>query len=161
MSPRLAVVAGLAFIAMGVYTVLGGMGVVAVRMSPDLQGSEWVVVCAGVIIVLLGLALIFSFAAQSAGSAAGEPAFTVRLISYLLGFGIVGLFTVVFTWIAAGPGPRNFSSAISTPLMTQRTTRDEISGRVIFGASAALCWIFFISSGISGARQLMRSRRAG
>ena len=54
MSPRLAIVFGLLSAAVGVVIVLAGIGVLPVAAAPDVQGSPWVVACAGLMFVFLG-----------------------------------------------------------------------------------------------------------
>jgi hypothetical protein len=148
-------VVGLLFMAFGVFTILGAFGVVPVRVAPDLRGSEWLIVCGGVSILLIGLAFIVGLTARSS---MWIP-LRIQLIQYLIGLGIVGLLTVVFTWIAVGPGPRQFAMAIANPFMASRSQGSEISGRIMFGFGAALLWLMLIGVGVSGARKLIRSYR--
>jgi hypothetical protein len=155
LSPRIEAVVGLLVMAFGVFTILGAFGVVPVTVAPDLRGSEWVIVCAGVSILLIGLAFIVGLTARSST----WISLRIQLIQYLIGLGIVGLFTGVFTWIAVGPGPRHFAMAIAIPFMTSRSQGSEIPGRIMFGFGAALLWLMLIGVGVSGARKLIRSYR--
>ena len=162
MSPRLAIVFGLLSAAVGVVIVLAGIGVLPVAAAPDVQGSPWVVVCAGLMFVFLGAAVIVGFAV--AGGADGDlPAgtpFSVRLIQYLLGLGIVGSLAAIFTWIAFGPGERHFSSTVVLPFMARGAAASgETSGRVTFGIAAVLIWLFFATFGFLGARRLFGAAR--
>jgi hypothetical protein len=154
-SPRMEAVVGLLVMAFGVFTILGAFGVVPVTVAPDLRGSAWVIVCAGVGILLIGLAFIVGLTARSSM----WISFRIQLIQYLIDLGIVGLFTGVFTWIAVGPGPRHFAMAIAIPFMTSRSQGREIPGRIMFGVGAALLWLMLIGVGVSGARKLIRSYR--
>jgi hypothetical protein len=86
-------VVGLLVMAFGVFTILGAFGVVPVTVAPDLRGSEWVIVCAGVSILLIGLAFIVGLTARSSM----WISLRIQLIQYLIGLGIVGPFTVAFT----------------------------------------------------------------
>jgi hypothetical protein len=89
---------------------------------------------------------------------AGTP-FGVRLLQYLLGLGIAGSLTAIFTWIAFGPGERHFSSTVVLPFMTHDGASGETSGRVVFGIAAVLIWLFLVSFGFIGARRLVRAAR--
>jgi hypothetical protein len=51
--------------ALGVLSILGAFGVVPVTVAPDLRGSEWVIVCAGVSMLLIGFAFIVGLTARS------------------------------------------------------------------------------------------------
>jgi hypothetical protein len=155
LSPRMAAVIGLLIMAFGVFTILGAFGVVPITVAPDLRGSEWVIVCAGVSMLLIGFAFLVGLTARSS---TWIP-LRIQLIQYLIGLGIVGMFAVIFTWIAVGPGPRHFAMAIAIPFMASRSQGSEISGRIMFGCGAALLWLMLIGVGVSGARKLISSYR--
>jgi hypothetical protein len=163
MSPRLAIVLGLLCAAVGVVIILAGVGVLPLAPAPDVQRSPWVVVCAGLMFVFVGAALIVGFAVAGGSGPDGDlPAgtpFGVRLLQYLLGLGIVGSLTAIFTWIAFGPGERHFSSTVVLPFMTRGVASGETSGRVVFGIAAVLIWLFLVTFGFVGARRLFRDAR--
>ena len=160
MSLRLAIVFGLFSAVVGVAIVLAGMRVLPVAPAPDLQGSPWVVVCAGLIFVFLGAAMIVGFAVVGGANGDLPPGtpFGVRVIQYFLGLGIIGSLAAIFTWVAFGPGERQFSSTLVLPFMTHGAAASgETSGRVVFGIAAVLIWLFFATFGFLGARHLFRA----
>src|SRR5438046_91633 len=108
LSPRGAVAVGLICAALGVVIILGGLGVLPLRPAPDVAGSPWVLVCAGLAFVLAGGAVIVGFAVAGGSGPDGDlppgTPFSVRLTQYFLGLGTLGSMTAVVTWIAFGPG---------------------------------------------------------
>jgi len=163
MSPRQAIAFGLLCAAVGVVIILAGVGVLPLAPAPDVQGSPWVVVCAGLMFVFAGAALIVGFAVAGGTGPDGDlptgTPFGVRLIQYLLGLGTVGSLTAIFTWVAFGPGERHFSSTVVLPFMARGVASGETSGRVVFGIAAVLIWLFLVSFGFIGARRLFRDAR--
>jgi hypothetical protein len=163
LSPRGAVAVGLICAALGVVIILGGLGVLRLRPAPDVADSPWVLVCAGLAFVFAGGAVIVGFAVAGGTGPDGDlpsgTPFTVRLTQYFLGLGTVGSMTAVFTWIAFGPGERNFSTTVALPVIVHRGSSDDTSGRVMFGIGAVLMWIFLLTFGVSGARRLVREAR--
>ena len=164
MSPRLAIVFGLLSAAVGVAIVLAGIGVMQVAPAADVQGSPWVVVCAGLMFVFLGAAVIVGFAVAGGSGPDGDlpsgTPFSVRVVQYLLGLGIVGSLAAIFTWVAFGPGERHFSSTVVLPFMARGAAASgETSGRVTFGIAAVLIWLFFATFGFLGARRLFGAAR--
>ena len=162
-SPLWAVIIGLVCTAFGVVMILGGLGVLALTPAADGPSPPWVLVCAGLMFVFVGAAVIVGFAVAGGSGPDGDlPAgtpFSVRLIQYVLGLGAVGSMTAVFTWIAFGPGERHFSTTAVLPFMVHRGASDDTSGRVVFGIGAVLIGIFLLTLGVSGARRLFRDIR--
>lgn len=161
--PTAACVIGAVFIVLGAVAVLGSVGVLPLNPSPDLAGAHWVGVCVGLIFVLGGGAVILDYAIAGGTDAngnlpAGTP-FAVRVLQYLLGFGIMGCMTATFSWVAFGSGPRHFSGGFAVPFVAWGGAISETAGRVAFGAMAVLMWLMLLGVGVAGARGLLRDRR--
>jgi hypothetical protein len=144
----------------GVAFILGAFGILPMTPSPDVP--MWLAGCAGLCFVLMGAALIASFAIAPGrgpdGGMAPGTSFALKVMNYFLGLGLVLSMTAVFTWIAFGPGERHFSSGVSVPFLSYRGPGGSTSGRIMFGIGAVLMWLFLITAGVSGARSLWRDR---
>ncbi len=161
-SPRQAVIFGLLFIGAGLAIVLAALGISPVRPAPDVKDSAWVIVCAGLVFVFGGAAVIVGFAVAGGTGPDGDlppgTPFAIRLVQYLLGVGIVGMLTAICTWISIGRGHRQFSTSISLPFVAWHPASDETVGRFMFGIAATLLWVMLIGLGFAGARHLARTR---
>jgi hypothetical protein len=142
LSPRAAVYVGLLVIAAGAAPILGALGVLPLRLT---RGTPvWVGVCAGLLFVLGGLAVIngSAFGGLPSGSTedpanAGHGDYTGRdWIQLILGIGICGMLAAIAGWVAFGPGDRQFSTSISLPFLTVRGIGGQWMGRAAFGLGA-------------------------
>lgn len=162
LTPRGALILGLLFAACGIAPILSGLGAIPIRPTADTPG--WVAVCAGVVFVLGGAAVINGYAIGGGAGADGDlptnTPFGVRLVQYLIGLFIVGLMTVISGWIAFGPGERHFSTTVAGPFFARRWAGGDLSGRIAFGAGTVLLVAMFLGLGWSGARRLYRIRQA-
>jgi drug/metabolite transporter (DMT)-like permease len=161
LSHRGAVLMGLLFIVVGSVPIVIGSGLVS---GTSIAGTPaWVVLSAGAIFVLGGLAVIVGFAVAGGAGPDGdlpvETPFVVRLAQYLLGFGIVGLLTAIFAWIAFGPGERHFSSTLWSAFGARSAAASEREGRVVFGAATVGCAIFWAVGTVVNIRRLLKARR--
>jgi hypothetical protein len=68
----------------------------------------------------------------------------------LLSLAIVVSLAAIGTWVAFGPGAREFSS----PVPFLPVWLNERIGRTVFGAGAILTWIVVIVMVVTGARSL-------
>ena len=133
LSPRGAWALGLMVAAMGIAMILLAAGAI----GPDAVTSEstprWVGICAGLVFLFGGVALIIGYAvAGGAGPDGDLPPGTpwwLRLTQYLLGLVIVGSMTAIASWVAFGPGSRTFSTTIP---FVGRGPASEIVGRSAF-----------------------------
>jgi hypothetical protein len=143
---------------MGTLVVLMGLGVIGQPRPGD--APPWVAVCAGLAFILCGLAVIVGYGVAGGVGADGDlPVDTpssVRVVQYGLGVGIAAMLAVIATWVAFGPGPRDFhatGSLGSGPV-------NEWSGRIAFGIGAVLMWLFTGAVAIVSVRRLRRARGA-
>ena len=150
---------GLLFMVCGIVPVLGGLGMIDARPAPDV--APWVVVAAGAMFVLAGLAIINGYALWGDpapdGDLAADAPFAAKLIQYLLGTSIVGLMFAVFAWIAFGPGQRRFATSMSLGGAATSAQSSAHTGRIVFGVGAVLIGAFFVMATVSGAKRLIRT----
>lgn len=155
---------GLLFAICGVPPILIGTGVVN-RAASDPETPAWVAICAGLIFVAAGFAIILDYAVAGGVGPDGDlPAGTpiaVRAGNLALGSTIIGLMTAVFGWVAFGSGPRRFSSGVSLPFLTHYWVSGETSGRVAFGAATAALAAMFVACTWIGVERLARLLRTG
>jgi len=161
LSPGGAIGVGLFVGALGIFVVLVGLGVVGELRPGD--APPWVVVCAGFVFVLAGLAVIVGWGVATGVTpdgdfAAGTP-LGVRVAQATLGFGISSLLAVIATWVAFGAGPREFTATGSLGGATVSGAVGETNGRVVWGIAAVLMWAFTaVLTGVS-VKRLRRARR--
>lgn len=86
----------------------------------------------------------------------------LRLVQYLIAVAIFCCFGAIASWIAFGPGERQFSGTI----MTGNATIDAAIGRTAFGVGAVIIWLCTAESSIraqrapaSSGRQIVRSAK--
>jgi hypothetical protein len=161
LSPRSSFAVGLLFIVCGLWPILVGFGWIHAPAAEPTPG--WVPVCAGLVFVMGGIAVILDFAIAGGVGPDGDfrpgTSTSVRVGNFMLGMTIVGLITAVFGWVAFGSGTRHFSSTVSLPFIAGRWASGELSGRVAFGAATVLMAAAFIACGLAGIDRLRRSRR--
>ena len=163
LSPRSAIAVGILFMFCGAIPVLAGLGLVRAHPAPGVQ--PWVIIAAGSVFILAGLAVINGYAVAGGspadGSLPADAPFIARLIQYILGLAIVGLLFAVFAWVSFGPGERHFSSSISIPGLSTSGQSSERAGRIAFGLGDGMFGFFFVLFAVSGAKRLWRdSQRA-
>jgi hypothetical protein len=99
---------------MGLSLVLLAVGVIGSAAGASDDTPRWIGVCAGLVFVLGGAALIIGFAvAGGAGPDGDLPPGTpwgIRLTQYLLGLGSVGAMAAIASWVAFGSGRRAFTA---------------------------------------------------
>jgi hypothetical protein len=157
LSPKEAIAWGLLMVAIGVFAALSTAGLVLPSAKQAADAPPWIGFCVGAVFAFGGLALIVGYAVAGGATPDGDlPSGTpqwIRLTQMMLGLGIVGSMGAIASWIAFGPGPRQFSSNI--PLLA-----GEKFGRTAFGVGAVLIWVFFVVLAGSSLRRLFRQRRA-
>ena len=149
--------AGIAAIAMGAMVILAVTGVLPGKGA---QAPAWVVVCAGLVFVLAGGALVLRWLAggetHDGELPKGSPVW-LRAVYYLIGLICIGSLAAVGTWVAFGPGVRAFSMSI--PFLGQGPANEWV-GRALFGVGAVLIWLFFILAARSYWRKLTSTGRS-
>jgi hypothetical protein len=147
---RTAFLCGLLAVAMGLFIVLSALGVIPSRGGA--QGERWVAVVAGLAFVFGGLAVVIQTWARATPDGvlpASTPPF-VRTALYLLTLAIVVSLGAIGTWVAFGPGKREFATSI--PFLPGWL--NEPLGRTAFGVGAIMTWMILILVAVTGARRL-------
>jgi hypothetical protein len=158
LSPRGRLLFGLAFMAMGGFICLIGLGV----LNPDPKGVHaplWVVTCAGLAFLLAGLTVALGAASPATDSDGALPPsapLALRMTQYLVGLAIVASLALVGSWVAFGPGERYFTTSVSLPFWSDTRAANEWSGRIAFGIGAVLTWLFFVLVAVQGWKKLFR-----
>jgi len=148
---------GLLTVAMGAFLALQTSGLVNVGARPDGDAPSWVGVCAGLIFIAGGVAVVLQslpFAKFVAGGnfSADTPTW-VRSVTLALVLTIVGGLAAIGGWVAFGPGPRHFH-VVGMFIGGDRV--DDAIGRVVFGIGTVLTGLIFAVFAVTGARRLRR-----
>jgi hypothetical protein len=147
---KTAIACGVVALVIGVFIVLSAFGIIPSRGSSD--GGRWIGVIAGMAFVFGGLAVVIQTCAKASPDGvlpSNAPAW-VGTTLYLLSLGIVMSLGAIGTWIAFGPGEREFG----IPIPFLPGWLNEPVGRAAFGAGAVLIWIVLIPMAVVGARRL-------
>jgi hypothetical protein len=140
-------------IGIGVYFSLVGLGVLPVPGGPkNLHAPLWIVLAAGLVFLLGGIAVALQDAAGAnpeTGELPKDAPHWLRLAQYLIGVTIFACFAAIGSWIAFGPGERAFGGTIPV---------GATGGRIAFGIGAVIVWLCLIGYAVSGARKLMKRR---
>jgi hypothetical protein len=135
--------------AVGAYFLAVGLGLFPIPGGPsNLHGPLWLLACAGLAFFLAGIAIAFQTLGQA--NAAGDlPAAAprwMRALQYLIGLAIFCYFGAIATWIAFGPGERQFSG---TFLFFDPATNAAIGGPPSASAqsSSGLCTVAAAAAG--------------
>jgi len=120
---------------LGLVTAAAGLGVIAGALWADpgrVESPHWVVVAAGLAFVLAGVALIREFAVDRESERLDD------LWTPLLGALIVTGFAAIASWVAFGPGDRQFRISGPIPLEWLWPGSGARIGRAAFGVGAVL-----------------------
>jgi hypothetical protein len=130
---------GLLCTGIGLYFMLVGLGLLPVPGGPrNMHAPLWVGFAAGLVFFLGGLALLVQVLGRA--NAQGElpkdaPAW-MKAAQHVFAILIFAAFASIGTWIAFGPGDRQFGGNVP---LTGRAS--EIAGRAAFGLGAVICWL--------------------
>jgi hypothetical protein len=134
--------------AAGLYFTLAGLGLVPPPGKANAPG--WIVVCAGLVFLFGGAAVVLGGLAGADGRSGELPASTppwLRAVQSLLGVAVASCFGLIGTWIALGPGERQFTGNFPV---------GETGGRIVFGIGAVMVWLFAIAMARRAAREWSR-----
>jgi hypothetical protein len=134
---KAAIFLGLMAVAIGLLAILLSLGLLGSAPSSKPPENSWLGVVFGIAFLFAGIsAIIQAVAARGYPTTAELPASSpawLRLLHTLLGFGIIISLGTIFTWIAIGPGKREFTGS--------GAIFGETAGRIAFGIGAMLFWI--------------------
>ncbi|MGH8836214.1 MAG: hypothetical protein ACRDWG_14635, partial [Actinomycetes bacterium] len=114
----------------------------------NLHAPLWIVLCAGLVFLLGGLAFglnVVGGANPQTGELPKDAPRWVRVAQYMIVLAIFAAFATIGSWIAFGPGERAFSGTV--PI-------GSTGGRIVFGIGAVIVWLCTLAYAVSGARKL-------
>lgn len=147
------IVCGLLAVALGLFIGLSSLGIIPGAKTAG--GERWIGFVAGAAFVLAGIAVVIQTMtgttpdSPGADLPAGAPTW-VRVTLSLLSLMIVAALAAIGSWVAFGPGAREFSG----PIPFLPSWLNESFGRTVFGFGAILTWIILIVMAVAAARRL-------
>lgn len=151
-TPRLNYYMAVIAAATGAYIMALGANLLPVPGGPsNLQGPQWLLICAGLTFFLASIAIVIQALghADDAGELPPAAPRWMSVVQYLIGFAIFACFGAIASWIAFGPGERQFSGTFG--FVT--TAANETMGRVVFGTGAIMIWLAMAAILASGIRK--------
>jgi hypothetical protein len=145
----------------GGYFLLVAFGIVPPPGGQEaVHAPEWVIVCAGLVFLLGGFAVMVQGVGRASPATGELPPGTPRALltaQHLLVLLVATCMAAIGSWIAFGPGARPFT--LSTPMFETRSAA-EIVGRTAFGLGAVIVWIYVIALAVTGVRKLIGRDRS-
>jgi hypothetical protein len=148
---KTAIACGLLAAIMGLLFILMALGIIAPG-GKSATDSRWIGLIVGLTFLLGGIAVViqtFARATPDGDLPPGTPMW-IRGILFFLALAIVASLAAIGTWVAFGPGEREFNGSI--PFLP--TWLNEPLGRTVFGTGAILTWIILIVMAVTGMRRL-------
>src|SRR4051794_20832928 len=142
--------------AFGVFYILVGLRLLPVSGGAAHESDPlWLALCVGLAFLLAGVAIAIQ--AFGHANAAGElPAAAPRWMRAgqdLSAFTIVACLAAIFSWVAFGPGEREFSGGL--PFLGPAV--NSMIGRGAFGVGAVLTWLCLAAIAVTGLRKYFAS----
>lgn len=145
----------LAIAAFGAYILLAGLDLVPVPGGRSvLKAPGWIVALCGGAFILCGLLLASRGLAPDgkfSGPLPEDTPFWLRLAQYAAVLALFGSFGAVSTFIAFGPGTRDFN--MSVPWFVPEHISEQL-GRIAFAMSAVIAWFCTATIAVQGGRKL-------
>jgi hypothetical protein len=140
--------------AVGAYFLAVGLGLFPIPGGPsNLHGPLWLLACAGLAFFLAGIAIAFQTLGQAnaAGDLSAAAPRWMRALQYLIGLAIFCCFGAIATWMAFGPGERQFSG---TFLFFDPATNAAI-GAPLSASARVMIWLCTVAVAAAGFRKLL------
>jgi hypothetical protein len=138
-------------VAIGLFYVLYGAGIVGPAARPGSDEPGWLGIIIGLLFLFGGAAVIIQTAATGGDTSGNDLPATMprglRLIHHAMAWAIVGMLGIIASWVAFGPGQRHFTGSGSI--------FGETGGRIVFGIGAVLIWVLLLAMVIAGVRRLL------
>lgn len=134
---------GFVGIAVGTIPLLAWQGILPTRPPQPGDAPAWIGGAIGLAFFLAGvIAILRGFAGTSDSDAdiAENAPRPLRAANDLLAVPIPLLLAMIFTWVAFGPGERQFSMSLGAGGAGVAMGGNETLGRIMFGAGAVLGW---------------------
>ncbi|MBW8010609.1 MAG: hypothetical protein FVQ83_05115 [Chloroflexi bacterium] len=141
---------GLLVIAMGGFIILVSADIIPSDDS-SFNAPRWISCMAGVAFFSAGVILLL----RDYRFAFFRDTLIFRLLQFIVIGALLTAFGIIPTWIAFGPGEREFSGGISIPFISGTTNQGEVSGRVVFGCGAIIIDAIALGYWITGLRRLI------
>jgi len=141
----------------GLYFVLVGMGVLPIPGGPSrLHAPLWIIVCAGLIFLFAGSAVLMQGIGKANASGMLPPGtpFWLHVAQHLIVIGIFACFAMIGSWIAVFGEARQFSGSLSFFGLALGFDKGVATARIAFGIGALICWIGTIALAVSATRKL-------
>src|SRR5260370_20942167 len=142
--------------AIGVFYILIGLRLLPVSdAAAHRNDPHWLVLCVGLAFLLAGVAIaIQTFGhANAAGQLPAAAPRWMRAGQHLSAFAIIACLGAIGSWVAFGPGEREFSGGL--PFVSPAV--NSMIGRSAFGAGAVLIWLCLAAMAVSGLRKYFAS----
>jgi len=148
----------------GVFAFVGVLPLLLPHRTPRAgDAPDWVGYAICAMFICAGIAIVVEYAIAGGvdpdGNLAPGTPTSIRVANLILGTAIVGLMTMVFGWVAFGPGTRHFTSTLVLPFVPIRWQSNEVTGRIAFGAVTVMMAFAFVACGISGVHRLWRASK--
>jgi hypothetical protein len=138
--------------AFGVFYILLGARLLPVSEAAAHDNDpHWLVLCVGLAFLLAGVAIaIQTFGkANAAGELPAAAPCWMHAAQHLAAFTIAACLAAIGSWVAFGPGEREFSGGL--PFLGPAV--NSMIGRTAFGLGAVLTWLCLAAIAVSGLRK--------
>jgi hypothetical protein len=138
--------------ATGAYFMVLGAGLLPIPGGlRNLHGPQWLVACIGLAFFLASIAIVVQTLghADDTGTLPANAPRWMSVVQYSISFAIFACFGAIGSWVAFGPGEREFSGSF---LFFDRVTNAAI-GRTAFGIGAVIIWLCMAAVLASGIRK--------
>ena len=152
-SPRTTFVCGLLAVAMGLFLLLVGLGVVPMEPRAG-DGPLWIATAAGIAFMLAGISVAVGaiHGVSETGELPKDTGWWMRLFYYVIGRGDRRLRSPASA--RGSPSVRARAPSAAPACSCCRAEASDMVGRIVFGLGAVLTWLVTIAIAVSGARKL-------
>jgi hypothetical protein len=155
-TPKQMLLIGTACAGAGLYFMLVGAGELPVPGGPgNLHAPLWIVVCAGLVFILGGAALLLQGLGKANANAEMPPNAPIwmRAAQRLFVVVIFACFALTGSWVAVFGDARQFSGPFTS------FGFGVLIARAVFGLGALICWAVTIGLVVSSVRLLASARK--
>lgn len=123
-----------------------------IPLDPEgLHAPRWVLGAVGLMFFLAGMMVI----AQGIAGAGAEQVVLFQWLQFILVFGMMTAFAIVFIWVGLGPGEREFQSSTSFGPISFSGNGNQIIGRCMFGGFGLLTGLGTLIFAVNRVAQLL------
>jgi uncharacterized membrane protein YhaH (DUF805 family) len=146
--------------ATGAWFMVVGAGLLPIPGGPkNLHGPQWLALCVGLAFFLASIAIVVQTLghANATGDLPPNAPRWMGVVQYMIVFAIFVCFGAISSWVAFGPGEREFSGSF---LFFSHATNAAI-GRTAFGIGAVIIWLCTAAVLAAGIRKFFDRDTAG